>query len=246
MTATERPFSKLTMRAASPSLPEDLNAQAKIRDAAILHFAHDGFRKASLRSIAATAGVSASLVVHHFGSKDRLRLACDAFVIGNMLATARDKSSPEGLQAVIQRYLANPAEYEVDVAYLSLAIAEDTPAGRQFVDTIVDETEALIRAGIADGSMNSSSDPRAQAVRIVLTSLAMMTMRAHLARSLGLDGQGLGPATMRRLALPSVELYTHGLYTDETVLTVTRNALAETRDGQDPTPAAPVPPAPHP
>ena len=216
----------LNMHAAPPSPPEDLNARALIRDAAIVHFAHDGFRKSSLRAIATTAGVSASLVVHHFGSKEHLRLACDEFVIGNMMAAAHDKSSPAGLQAVIQGYLANPAEYEVDVAYLSRAIAEESAAGQKFVDTIVDETEAIIRAGIADGSMNASSDPRAEAALIAMTSLAMMTMSSHLARALGFPGRGLGQETMRRLALPSVELYTHGLYTDETVLTVTRNALA--------------------
>ncbi|MCI4659282.1 TetR family transcriptional regulator [Cryobacterium zhongshanensis] len=214
------------MRTAHLSAPEDLTARALIRDAAIVHFAHDGFRKTSLRAIAASAGVSASLVVHHFGSKDNLRIECDEFVIGNILAAARDKSSPAGLQAVIQGYLANPAEYEVDVAYLSRAITEETTAGRNFVDSIVDETEAIIRAGVADGSMNPSSDPRAEAALITMTSLAMMTLSSHLARALGFEGRGLGQETMRRLALPSVELYTHGLYTDETVLNVTRNALA--------------------
>ncbi|MDY7529728.1 MULTISPECIES: TetR family transcriptional regulator [unclassified Cryobacterium] len=229
------------MRTVRPSPPEDLTARALIRDAAIVHFAQDGFRKSSLRAIAATAGVSASLVVHHFGSKERLRGECDEFVIGTMLAAARDKASPAGLQAVIQGYLANPAEYEVDVAYLSRAIAEETTAGRTFVDTIVDETEAIIRAGIADGTMNPSSDPRAVAVLIATTSLAMMTMSAHLARSLGFEGLGLGQETMRRLALPSVELYTHGLYTDETVLNVTRKALAATPEPAAAPPAEPMP-----
>ena len=232
----------LNMRTARPSPPEDLTARALIRDAAIVHFARDGFRKTSLRAIATTAGVSASLVVHHFGSKERLRAECDEFVIGNMLATAHDKASPAGLQAVIQSYLANPAEYEVDVAYLSRAISEETAAGQNFVDTIVDETEAIIRAGIADGSMNPSSDPRAEAVLITMTSLAMMTMTSHLARALGFEGRGLGQETMRRLALPSVELYTHGLYTDETVLNITRNALSATPEpasvpGAEPMPA---------
>jgi AcrR family transcriptional regulator len=228
LTGAEQLFSVLNMRAARPSPPEDLTTQAKIREAAIVHFARDGFRTANLRAIAATAGVSASLVVHHFGSKERLRLACDDQVIGSVLAVARDKSSPEGLQAVIQGYLANPAEYEVEVAYLSRAIAEDTAAGRQFVDAIVDETEAIIRAGILAGTMNPSSDPRAEAVLITMTSLALMTMTGHVARSLGFEGEGLSQATMRRLTLPSVELYTHGLYADETVLALTRNALATT------------------
>jgi TetR/AcrR family transcriptional regulator, regulator of cefoperazone and chloramphenicol sensitivity len=216
----------VNMRTARSSPPEDLTTQAKIRDAAVLHFARDGFRKANLRSIAATAGVSASLVIHHFGSKESLRRACDDHVLGDVLRRARDESSPEGLQAVIQGYLASPADYEVDLAYLARAISENSAAGREFVDAIVDESEAIIRAGIADGSMNPSSDPRAIAVLITMTSLAMMTLSSHLARSLGLADQGLGPVVMLRLALPSVELYTHGLYSDDSVLRITRDAMA--------------------
>jgi AcrR family transcriptional regulator len=231
----------LNMHSARPASSDDLTARALIRDAAIVHFARDGFRKTSLRAIATTARVSASLVVHHFGSKERLRVECDEFVIGNMLAAAHDKSSPAGLQAVIQGYLANPAEYEVDVAYLSRAIGEETAAGQKFVDTIVDETEAIIRAGIADGSMNPSSDPRAEAALIAMTSLAMMTLSTHLARSLGFEGKGLGQETMRRLALPSIELYTHGLYTDETVLNITRNALAAAPEPASVPGAGPMP-----
>ena len=51
---------------------EDLTAQARIRNAAVELFARDGFEKTNLRAIAAAAGVSAGLVIHHFGSKDEL------------------------------------------------------------------------------------------------------------------------------------------------------------------------------
>ena len=59
---------------------EDLNTVARIRDAAIEQFGQRGF-SASVRSIATAAGVSAALVIHHFGSKEKLREACDAYVI---------------------------------------------------------------------------------------------------------------------------------------------------------------------
>ncbi|TFC80791.1 TetR/AcrR family transcriptional regulator [Cryobacterium cheniae] len=214
------------MRTEPRSPIADLNARAKIRDAAVVHFARDGFRKANLRAIAATAGVSAGLVIHHFGSKDALRLACDDHVLGSVLARARDKATPEGLASVLQNYLADPAEFQVQIDYLSRAIAEDSPAGRQVVDAIVDETEAVVRAGAFDGSMNAFSDPRAVAVLITMTSLSMMTMASHVGRALGFDGPNLSPAAMRRMALPSAELYTHGLYADDTVLRVTTDALA--------------------
>ncbi|CQD18123.1 transcriptional regulatory protein [Mycolicibacterium conceptionense] len=52
---------------------------ARIRDAAIAQYGQHGF-SVGLRSIAEAAGVSAALVIHHFGSKEGLRKACDAHV----------------------------------------------------------------------------------------------------------------------------------------------------------------------
>ena len=45
----------------------------EIAEAAVRCFARDGFG-ASLRTVAGEAGVSAALIVHHFGSKQNLLL----------------------------------------------------------------------------------------------------------------------------------------------------------------------------
>ena len=58
---------------------DDLTAAARIRDAAIEQFGEHGFG-VGLRAIAEAAGVSAALVIHHFGSKEGLRKACDDYV----------------------------------------------------------------------------------------------------------------------------------------------------------------------
>src|ERR1700744_3984826 len=58
---------------------DDLTAAARIRDAAIEQFGEQGF-DVGLRVIAEAAGVSAALVIHHFGSKDGLRKACDDYI----------------------------------------------------------------------------------------------------------------------------------------------------------------------
>ena len=59
---------------------EDLTARARIREAALEHFAHEGYERATIRAIALTAGVSPGLLRHHYGSKDALRVACDDYV----------------------------------------------------------------------------------------------------------------------------------------------------------------------
>ena len=68
-------FSVLNMRSAS----DDRTAIARIRDAAIQQWGEQGFN-VGLRSIAEAAGVSAALVIHHFGSKDGLRKECDDYI----------------------------------------------------------------------------------------------------------------------------------------------------------------------
>jgi AcrR family transcriptional regulator len=66
----------------TPVLQSDMTARARIRDSAIGYVGRHGFRSATVRAIAADAGVSPALVIHHFGSKDGLREACDAHVTG--------------------------------------------------------------------------------------------------------------------------------------------------------------------
>ncbi|MFF5209097.1 TetR/AcrR family transcriptional regulator [Streptosporangium sp. NPDC000396] len=70
-------------------LPGDMTAQARIRNAAIAHFARDGFQKTNLRAVAADVGVSIDLIFHHFGSKDGLRTACDEHVLHVLPGRAR-------------------------------------------------------------------------------------------------------------------------------------------------------------
>ncbi|MBB5783823.1 TetR/AcrR family transcriptional regulator [Nonomuraea jabiensis] len=208
------------------------DAQAKIRDAAIAHFARDGFQKTNLRAVAATAGVSAALVIHHFGSKEKLRSVCDDHVLGVLVRRAHEAGTP----GLLGEFMANPEEYQLKVRYMVRAIEEDTPAAGRFVDTLVAESESILRAGIADGSVRPSSDVRALAVFTVLTSLAMLTMAPPLTRALGHDG--FGPEVLRRMTLPTLELFTHGLYADDAPLkaakaaweTTQKNAAQENRD----------------
>ena len=59
---------------------DDLTAVARIRDAAIEQVGQHGF-SVGLRAIAQAAGVSAALVIHHFGSKDGLLQVCDDYIL---------------------------------------------------------------------------------------------------------------------------------------------------------------------
>ncbi|MGA9492789.1 MAG: TetR family transcriptional regulator [Mycobacterium sp.] len=205
----------------------DLTAQARIRNAAIAHFARDGFQKANLRAIAASAGVSEALIFHHFGSKNGLRATCDDYVLNFLIERARAAGSQSGLVDLLGVYLSDPEEYQLRVRYMARTIQQDTPAANTFVDTMVAESEAIFRAGAADGTMRPSSDPRALAVLNLVLTLGLLTMSPPLARTLG--HEHFGPDVLRRMTIPAVELYTHGLYTDHTLPKASQDAWATAR-----------------
>ena len=64
------------------SASDDRTARAIIRDEALRLFAARGPDAVTVRQIAAAAGVSPALVVHHFGSKEGLREVVDRHVLG--------------------------------------------------------------------------------------------------------------------------------------------------------------------
>jgi AcrR family transcriptional regulator len=201
----------------------DLTAQARIRNAAIAEFAAQGFSKANVRDIAAAAGVSPALVIHHFGSKAGLQEVCDEYVLNALLRRARDEARPAGVRNGIRDYLANPSEFHEQVQYMVRAIDEDSPSADKFVEALVRESEDFLTVGIADGSVRPTADMRAMSVLTMLISLSLLTMPPAIARALG--HESLNPEVMRRMALPSLELYTHGVYTDDSMLQSIQEAL---------------------
>src|SRR5690348_1863963 len=95
---------------------DDRTAIARIRDAAIQQFGERGFA-VGLRSIAEAAGVSAGLVIHHFGSKDGLRKACDEF-IAEEIRTSKEAALQANDPATWFAELASIESYAPMMAYL--------------------------------------------------------------------------------------------------------------------------------
>src|SRR5690606_9610340 len=94
----EQLFNLLNMSSARRH--QDLTAQARIRDAAVRRFAIDGLA-APLRAIAADADVSPALILHHFGSREGLRAACDEYVIEEIFAADQELlSAPDPATAL--------------------------------------------------------------------------------------------------------------------------------------------------
>ncbi|MGB8406940.1 MAG: TetR family transcriptional regulator [Mycobacterium sp.] len=193
---------------------DDLTAVARIRDAAIEQFGEHGFT-AGLRSIAQAAGVSAALVIHHFGSKEGLRQACDAYVAETIRA-AKSESMQNASPAAWLAQLADIESFAPLTAYLMRALREGGELAKTLLHTMIDNAEGYIEEGVRAGTLKPSRDPRARARYLAITGGGGLLMYLQMHDT---------PNDLRKvlhdyaedMMLPSLELYTEGLLTDPTI-----------------------------
>jgi AcrR family transcriptional regulator len=200
----------------------DLTARARIRDSALRLFGRDGYDGTSVRLVASAAGVSAGLVIHHFGSKEGLRRACDEYVVRMIAEKAELETKPSA--SVIQELLSDVESFGPAIDYLARMLVEDSPAAERLFDLLFQETRAIYREGVRAGTMNASSDEDLLALLLLTGGLAPLLLRRHLTRLVG--AEYLSPAFLNRLMIPTLELYTNGLYADDTMLTAARQLAA--------------------
>jgi len=113
----------------------DATAKTHVRDAALVLFAENGIATTSLRAVAAAAGVSPGLVVHHFGSKEGLRRAVDADVVNKIdvvLGGTDGAAAGQRGKPLVRLLRTQP----VLVQYLGRAMAEDVEVARELFDRI--------------------------------------------------------------------------------------------------------------
>jgi TetR/AcrR family transcriptional regulator, regulator of cefoperazone and chloramphenicol sensitivity len=190
---------------------DDLTATARIRDAAIEQFGQHGFGT-GLRAIAEAAGVSAALVIHHFGSKDGLRKACDKYV----LELIRDSKSA-ALQAMSPgnwfAQLAEIESYAPVMAYLMRSLQYGGELGHTLMQQMIDNAEGYIEDAVRAGTIKPSRDPKARARFLAMSGGGgfLLYLQMH-------DNPTDMAAVLRdygeEMVLPALELYTHGLMTD--------------------------------
>lgn len=195
---------------------EDLTARARIRDAAIDCFAQSGFR-ASLRTIAARAGVSPGLITHHFGTKARLRAECDAEVLRRYRAVERE-SLPD-VRAALAGFLADPDQNADLVAYMLRALQVGGPSARRFLESVVDVVRGAMEQGVKTGIVRPSRDEEARARYLTYQGMGTMLVE-FLAEPVGSVQQLVRSLADResRLLLPLLELYTEGVFADRSLL----------------------------
>lgn len=204
------------------SAGSDLTARARIRDAAILLFGRDGFTGTSVRAIAAEAGVSPALVIHHFDNKDGLLQACDQYVLGDLIDSEEDAADRD-LIGTMHRWLSDPEAFQPAFDYLVRALEHESETADRLFDNLVRRTERMLADGVSAGVMNEPTDPKATALLLAVQGLGLLTMSRQVGRTLGKNR--ISTAIIQRLTLPTLELYTHGIYTDDSMLEAARTAM---------------------
>lgn len=215
LTRAVQVFSVLNMSSATSD--DDLTAKATIRNAALRLFAERGHDAVTVREIAAAAGVSPALVVHHFGSKDGLRAAVDRYAaqafdalfemdeqdlartltgdnwmsIGEMFARAFPHGSPLP-------------------AYLRRLLLVNDPAGAALFGRWYALTLRLLDSMTEMGVARPTQDPAVRAAFLLVNDLALVLLRNQVAAAIGVDP--LTPEGITRWAKEVTEFYTRGAF----------------------------------
>jgi len=187
---------------------EDLTARARIRDAAIKLFGERGIEGASIRDIAAEAGVSSGLVRHHFGSKEALREACDNYAKERMLQIGSELTRDgdlTGLDPLVLHPLAFPLQL-----YLVRSMMDGSEtATALFLEGVEAVEEWTTSFGI------DPKDRRGYAAALAAIKLSVFVFREQVSKALGEDITT--PAGYNRIGQALMEVFTIPLLTQEQI-----------------------------
>jgi AcrR family transcriptional regulator len=192
----------------------DLTGAARIRDAAITQFGEHGFG-VGLRAIAEAAGVSAALVIHHFGSKDGLRQACDDYV-AEAIRSSKSEAVRSHDPATWLAQLSQIESYAPLMAYLVRSMQSGAELAMTLWRTMIANAEEYLDEGVRAGTLKPSRDPQARAKYLAITGGGgfLLYLQMH-------DNPTDLAAVLRDysadMMLPALEVYTEGLMADRTM-----------------------------
>ena len=193
---------------------DDRTAIARIRDAAIELYGQQGFT-VGLRAIADAAGVSAALVIHHFGSKEGLRKACDEYV-AEFVREAKTESMQSSDPATWLTQMSEIEDYAPIMAYLVRSMQSGSELAKTFWRRMVDNAEGYLAEGVRSGVLKPSHDPKARARFLAMSGGGSFLLYLQMHDD---------PTDLRRvlhdygedMVLPALEIYSQGLMTDSTM-----------------------------
>ncbi|MEP6800012.1 MAG: TetR family transcriptional regulator, partial [Lapillicoccus sp.] len=182
-------------------------------------FAERGHDAVTVREIAAGAGVSAGLVVHHFGSKDGLRAAVDAFAADSFDVVFADVESAdlakmltdgEATTSVAEAFSRMFPPGSPLPAYLRRLLLTNDPTGAALFGRWYLTTRRMLEAMVEVGAAQPGDDPAVRAAFLLVNDLAVILLRNQIATAIGQDP--LTPAGLERWAHEVAAIYGGGAF----------------------------------
>jgi len=219
-------YSILDVRTANSRPTSDLTARARIIDAAVLVFADQGVA-ASMRAIAAAAGVSPGLITHHFGTKEALKAECDERVLDtyttlNMAGIA----DPMGSMGIIEGSAPEQAEQVSTLtAYVLRAFLDGGPTAQQFYQRFLGRTREIMTAAAASGMVRPECADEAHLQYLAASNLGFMLVQ--LVTDPPESSVGYYQHLMLRpeVITAMIDVFTRGVFTDNQILAGYQTAI---------------------
>lgn len=207
-------------------------AEERILRSAVQRFAADGLA-APLRAVARDAGVSAGLIIHHFGSREQLLRACDRRALEVTRENKRDVMT--GGSGAMLAQLAEAERFAPVVGYVLRRLQVGGSLARQLVDDFVSDAAGYLAEGEAAGMITPSRDPAARARALTEMALGALVLQLPAQRD-HLDLDEL-PRWLRSytdsLLLPMLEIYTTPLLADSSLLDAYLATTSSPTEGTD-------------
>lgn len=181
-----------------------IDSKERLIEVATGVFAREGFTGTSLRMIAIEAGVSAALLVHHFGSKQKLIEETIATTLGGWMSEKDHLIELPLSEALAQWPLTAENGKQRLQFFKQVMLAGGKPA-EQLLTRMQLETKGRLDALASKGSMRELEDPDTGALLMAIYGLAPLLMSETIRKILG--GDITDGVIAEKLAKSSMELF---------------------------------------
>lgn len=186
-----------------------LDTRSQLIEVATNAFARDGIAATSLRAVAKEAGVSPALIVHHFGSREKLIEECIIKGLGLWVSEKQEFVDVSLSTSLAQWQNALDKHGSKLQFFRQVLLAGGEPANILF-SRMVQEAEMMVSAQIDKGQMRKVENRHDLALLMTLHGLAPLIMQNQVNNHLG--GSFLDPEFGGRLAAANLEIYRKGIY----------------------------------
>lgn len=194
------------------SVKPELTGYEVIRRVAMELFAQRGADRVTIRDLAAAAGVSPALVLHHYGSKEGLRQAVDEralemmeHLISEVAGQMDTRSSTSIVELCRTGFGAEP--HLID--YLRRLLIDGGDAADTLFQRLFEVTRATMSSMEEAGLVRPAVDSAVRDAFLLVNDLALILLRDHLTAVLGSDPlTGAGLETWSEQVL---DVYAHGI-----------------------------------